>query len=140
MPLYGTVWLVEYGTMRRHGSSPIKYSCGKVAGTRYLVSPLWRPVHAFMKLVYWGFASRPFGRQAPVRGQFKKHGFSVTGTNGPCEIHSFFCSGNKGSFWRQLQNHGFFLLREQMGVSRPTNAISGKIVAGCCVFFCCCGS
>ena len=97
MPLYGTVWVVECGTMWHHESSLAKLSCGKVAGTLQ-EQGIWPPVHGFLMLVYWGFAPRPFGRQAPVRRQFK--------------TRCFFCCGNK---WAS-QKPWFFLLWEQKGL------------------------
>ena len=95
MPLYGTECLVEYGTVWRHGSSPTKLSCGGVAGT-LREQGIWPPVHGFSKLVYWGFAARPFGRQARDRRQFKNHGFSVAGTNFLCKTMCFLLREQKG--------------------------------------------
>ena len=95
MPLYGTVWLVEYGTMWCHGSSPTKLSCGGVAG-KLREQGIWPPVHGFSKLVYWGFAARPFGRQARDRRQFKNHGFSVAGTHFLCKTMCFLLREQKG--------------------------------------------
>ena len=95
MPLYGTECLVEYGTMWRHGSSPTKLSCGGVAGT-LREQGIWLPAHCFSKLIYWGFAARPFGRQARDRRQFKNHGFSVAGTNFLCKTMCFLLREQKG--------------------------------------------
>ena len=95
MPLYGTVCLVEYGTMWRHGSSPTKLSCGGVAGT-LREQGIWPPVHCFSKLVDWGFAAKPFGRQARDRRQFKNHGVSVAGTNFLCKTMCFLLREQKG--------------------------------------------
>ena len=104
MPLYGTECLVEYGTVWRHGSSPTKLSCGGVAGT-LREQGIWPPVHGFSKLVYWGFAARPFGRQARDRRQFKNHGFLLREKifAKPC----VFCCGSKKGFRRLLKNRGF---------------------------------
>ena len=92
---YGIECLVEYGTMWRHGSSPTKLSCGGVAG-RLREQGIWPPVHGFSRLVYWGFAARPLGRQARDRRQFKNHGFSVAGTNFLCKTMCFLLREQKG--------------------------------------------
>ena len=95
MPLYSLVCLVEYGTMWRHGSSPTKLSCGGVAGT-LREQGIWPPVHGLSKLVYWGFAARPFGCQARDRRQFKNHGISVAGTHFLCKTMCFLLREQKG--------------------------------------------
>ena len=77
------------------GSSPTKLSCGGVAGT-LREQGIWPPVHGFSKLVYWGFAARPFGRQARDRRQFKNHGFSVAGTHFLCKTMCFLLREQKG--------------------------------------------
>ena len=106
MPLYGTECLVKYGTVWRHGSSPTKLSCGGVAGT-LREQGIWPPVHGFSKLVYWGFAARPFGRQARDRRQFKNHGFSVAGTNFLCETMCFSVAGAKRASGNSSKNMVF---------------------------------
>ena len=129
MPLYGTVCLVEYGTMWRHGSSPTKLSCGGVAGT-LREQGIWPPVHGFSKLVYWGFAARPFGRQARDRRQFKNHGFSVAGTNFLCKTMCFLLREQKG-LPATVQKPWFFLLREEMGVLKTTKSMTLLAKSSC---------
>ena len=94
MPLYGTVCLVEYGTMWRRGSSPTKLSCGGVAGT-LREQGIWPPVHGFSKLEYWGFATRRFRRQARIIRQLKNLGFSVAGANVLCKTMCFSVAGTR---------------------------------------------
>ena len=129
MPLYGTVCLVEYGTMWRHGSSPTKLSCGGVAGT-LREQGIWPPVHGFSKLEYWGFATRRFRRQARVIRQLKNLGFSVAGTNVLCKTMCFSVAGAKRASGNSSKTM-VFLLREEMGVLKTTKGMTFLAKSSC---------
>ena len=90
---------------------------------------VWSPVHGFPKLVYWGFAPKPFGRQAPVRRQYKNNGFLLREQMGFAKSMVFSGAGTKGASSDSSKTM-IFLLREGMGVSKTTKGMRGTCRGG----------